>query len=896
MRKSIHDSLSEGDVLSVFPTEISARFWITDYVLADEQHAVLLDHVLAWDEFTKRFFFPMSKKPTNGTIRRLFAHQLLNEKQLRWFCYPDHSQSTQNIAADLTKLVSFLGIIQERRKKNPEAWRKLPEALRFDILTIEEAYQQFLFEHDLYEPLYEKPSRKAAKENNCFPARIFFPEVIDGWDEFLEALQTLDGIETYFSMQPSNPPLLTVFENELVELRFLMHRIETLLSDGVDPLDIVVSVGNLDQWKEYLVREATIRGIPLDIIEGVSVCTYPAGKFLSRLGDLASHQFSLDLMKEFLLDAHYPWKDRVVHGKLIERAVQLSIIHGSPSDREDEWEKKLGSSAQEGDQQLCLWYRRFKRAVIAITEASCAPAIISSLIAFEKEFFQEASWKASRADNDYAKTNDQVYGFCLERLEQLKQAMMLCGITAYNGLFSLYLQLLGQARYVSAVRRVGIPVYEYGISVALYPKYHFVVGCSHENTSLGTKNVPLVPEAVGHDFFSLGQAKDTLLLAHYSVLGETVFFSYGKQTFDGDAALAPTWFPEDRKIKTKQKNWEDIFQMEERCWAERHKPQFPLSQATARWFSQALSTAFQIPGIDIAQKKPSIPLFDRLSDDQGLVTITATALDQFISCPMKWACSALFLLEKKEYAVQMIDHALVGKVLHEILADFFRRLDERYGPFDPGKEELYRELLDVIMKDHIRRLTHAPHAPFLSTLLYMEHQYGRQLTQIIAAEGAVFADFRSIMFEHTVRQDYQKRRYRLHGRIDRILCCTREDGTEIIAVVDYKKTFSDNRKKYDDAQEELPSYQLPLYAKLFFDSRSQDVAIGAFYDIAKGKYHLIWKEDEKEHRDAMIEKLERKLDMMIESLVSGTLGAQPSKEHCTHCEFRQVCRRRYALP
>jgi len=168
---------------------------------------------------------------------------------------------------------------------------------------------------------------------------------------------------------------------------------------------------------------------------------------------------------------------------------------------------------------------------------------------------------------------------------------------------------------------------------------------------------------------------------------------------------------------------------------------------------------------------------------------------------------------------------------------------------------------------------------------------------IITAESRMFDGFGSLGFEHAITSEEEG--CSLFGRIDRILVRQEPDGSETVALVDYKKRHGGSTKAYAEDPARMPSRQLPLYAKLLaqvgIDGRSRDVAIGAFYDISGGKYIPIWEQGETAVRDALIEAVTAHIRQMIDDLQEGRLGATPSKQSCSFCDFRQICRRRYAL-
>ncbi|NLO60951.1 MAG: PD-(D/E)XK nuclease family protein, partial [Spirochaetales bacterium] len=123
-----------------------------------------------------------------------------------------------------------------------------------------------------------------------------------------------------------------------------------------------------------------------------------------------------------------------------------------------------------------------------------------------------------------------------------------------------------------------------------------------------------------------------------------------------------------------------------------------------------------------------------------------------------------------------------------------------------------------------------------------------------------------------------------------------ESQQHAVAIVDYKKNYRGTVGSYMDVGNRNISFQLPMYAKILEeDDRNLEVRLAAYYDTATGTYKVIWNTNEKNSKQELLAELERQLDTMVRRLSEGDFIATPSKENCKNCQYRQICRRRYAF-
>ena len=83
----IQKNLTDCASVFVFPSEITARFWLKKSFQYSSSRAVSAKRFQSWDQFKKSVFrYPADLKPVNQALRILFIDRLLEEnRQTRSF-------------------------------------------------------------------------------------------------------------------------------------------------------------------------------------------------------------------------------------------------------------------------------------------------------------------------------------------------------------------------------------------------------------------------------------------------------------------------------------------------------------------------------------------------------------------------------------------------------------------------------------------------------------------------------------------------------------------------------------------------------------------------------------------------------------------------------------------
>ncbi|MBQ4281712.1 MAG: hypothetical protein II753_06425, partial [Spirochaetales bacterium] len=160
LTNAIFDFLDDGETTLVFPTENTARHYLSAYVRS-RRRSVLADRAIAFDTF-RAFFLPRHDdlRPSNKYYRLAFVTSFLDtQKTSLRYLYKDSLYDYRlRFVQFLTKILPDLG----------ETERSVIESnsIRRDIAVLKSAYSAFLQGNCLFEPGWERCSL----ENNPQPS------------------------------------------------------------------------------------------------------------------------------------------------------------------------------------------------------------------------------------------------------------------------------------------------------------------------------------------------------------------------------------------------------------------------------------------------------------------------------------------------------------------------------------------------------------------------------------------------------------------------------------------------------------------------------------------------------------------------------------------------------
>ena len=275
---------------------------------------------------------------------------------------------------------------------------------------------------------------------------------------------------------------------------------------------------------------------------------------------------------------------------------------------------------------------------------------------------------------------------------------------------------------------------------------------------------------------------------------------------------------------------------------------------------------------------------------------SASSLDMYLKCPIKFYYSKVLGLEEKEDASADVENQDIGKFVHAVLKKYF----EGAVAQPLTKEQIDESRMEQVINDLFRVHFGVENA---GTLYLIKRQIGKQLGGFLRDYQAPLLERSPIVIEHLehlIRAN--DKQFSLEGRVDRI----ERRGNDTF-ILDYKTGRDDARlninfKKLDVGQREtwseaIGSLQLPFYLMLYAGTSGISIQqIHAAY-IFLGRNTLNESiEAEFEIEPALREEhfrvVERIMVELLGEIVSLDVPFKPTgdlQKHCPDCLFNVTC-------
>lgn len=426
------------------------------------------------------------------------------------------------------------------------------------------------------------------------------------------------------------------------------------------------------------------------------------------------------------------------------------------------------------------------------------------------------------------------YTRCMETLESLVNTK--AGNSAFSA-FDMFLRLLSMTPYTPKTPSDAIAVYTYPSNAAMVAKHHFAIAFSDIDTVAQRKIPPYTDKE--------GLPITDALISSFLACGAQI--SCAIQSYSGEVSV-PSFFEDRKHTEAVHGICTDSFSAEEQMWSTGSVSSDKALPGQKALFEKALETTLRERTGRVFKEVP-LPM-----------KITATSLGVFLSCPFRWYCNFVLGLEETDYQADMSDNMEVGRILHDTLETWLMDSDG----FSKNK-------LEQIFEKRLSEYRHSKKAAYLPRQERIDIQYSNILYDIVKA----LPDFGFIPVDKELRFEKNFDGYYIKGFIDFIF----KDRNGNYVVLDFKK-------KYDPKK---PSMQVQFYA-LALDEKP---VMGAYYSIEEGKLYTIW--DSKEKLDLQLEELKNVLQTMKKTAETGVFEPTPSKDNCSGCEYRGVCRTRYVI-
>ncbi len=296
----------------------------------------------------------------------------------------------------------------------------------------------------------------------------------------------------------------------------------------------------------------------------------------------------------------------------------------------------------------------------------------------------------------------------------------------------------------------------------------------------------------------------------------------------------------------------------------------------------------------------SVPLpISKSSDVTRFLTnfsFSASALDLYLKCPIKFYYSKVLGLEEKEDANADVENQDIGKFIHAVLKTYFEGAVGKRLTKDHMDISKMGTLVDTLFKEHFGPVD-------AGTLYLLKRQIVRQLEAFLRDYQIPVLETSDVTveeLEYSIRT--KNRGFNIEGRIDRI----ERRGNEVFildyktgrddsyANINFKKLVLEDRGSWATA---ISSMQLPFYLLLYTQKSGIDIRQVRPAYLFLGR-NVLGRDIETEFSENPEERVERfrmaeeVIFRVLEELVDATKPFVPTSDlqkHCPGCPFSVMC-------
>lgn len=276
-------------------------------------------------------------------------------------------------------------------------------------------------------------------------------------------------------------------------------------------------------------------------------------------------------------------------------------------------------------------------------------------------------------------------------------------------------------------------------------------------------------------------------------------------------------------------------------------------------------------------------------------TCSATALDMYLKCPLRFYYSYVLGTGKKEEISGDIERADIGRLVHKLIAEYFA--ERRGRPLT--LKDIDQPAMDRLVERHF---TVEYGTKPVGALYLLKKQIALRMKELLAKYYAPLIDEKSV----TVLQSEKNVEafigpFKLKGRIDSVE--QRDDKTCIIDFktgsnparlrINFEKLDVDDRASWEDA---VGSLQLPFYLMLYSESSGRPIdELEALFlllgmsDISKAIELPLFGDAPPAQSFAVMKEIITRLLNEITDKDTPFRPARNKKENCPICDFRYLC-------
>jgi len=879
----------------VFPSEAAAECWRRESLLILNQGAVRNDRFLSWDSFKEQITsHDRTEKPVNSVIRRLFASDIVRRNSgddllFQKLIPAEYSGQSSVFSDSILKILPELKALADKLSGSED----FDVCLSGDYLLLYQEYLDFLSRNNLFEPSWEFPELKTLSKDYF----IIFPALIEDFSEYSDYLVSAGC--RLLQAGPADSSSFRFFENSVVEADSVLGRISALLQEGADAGSIIISSAD-EQSSTLLLSKARLYGLPIASRQGRPLADFPAGRLPQLIRECRQSGYSIASLKGLLLFKAFNWKDGLLSSLLVRFGIENRCLKNTASSvYGDVWAARL-TAAKESE--LLSFYRRLRKRIEALTSCRTFEELAAEFQVFVSTFLDTdaESWD-SRCEQVFQRTR--------EVLSSLRDIEAGLAGTAVSDPLGIWIEVLQEKIYVEQGSGPGIALYPYRVSAGMNPEHHFIIGLSHDSSSIISKTFTFLSDQQRKEVGAEENNMTEDFIDVYSASGQQILISGASET-PGGIALPPGRFIENssvERISGEQLEAVDPFYLENLWWEGAAGDgsflnSAPVLTAVQReGFFYALAT--YMAGSEFDASVSPVPegelleqVITAMSDRNNLLRVSASVLNRWSDCPFLYLMADVLNVRENEYILQAEDPMTAGMIMHDILFEFFEELKADGQSYSSAGIEQYKKLIERKAEIVFERWENGKNYFYGPAWDALKRRAVNLLLQFPSAEAELFDGLKPTHLEAWLDKVFEDEGIKAGGYVDRI-----STGAEGSVVVDYKKNWSKvSKEKFIQFDEDgnlirpKSGYQLPFYL-ILAEAAGLKAAGSSYYSITSGQHYpvsgksgVLGDEDVELLKDLTISEIKR----MAESIRNGSFQ---TPLRCGGCGIRAVCRKRFNI-
>lgn len=304
----------------------------------------------------------------------------------------------------------------------------------------------------------------------------------------------------------------------------------------------------------------------------------------------------------------------------------------------------------------------------------------------------------------------------------------------------------------------------------------------------------------------------------------------------------------------------------------------------------------------VAERKTAKENTPENGSGKPVLSVSATDMTDFFSCPVFWLYRRVFDLEEYPIDAAMLDDVSLGNIHHRILQSLFEKIKKEDKIFKAARLDQY-----CAWAGELSRFIFRGDKDFKGLLAYpllepLAAAMTRRICSLLRTEARYFSGFAVDALEEEFA--FVSGSIRFTGMIDRVSLYPAPDAQSSgdALIVDYKTGKSPSQRDCVLSGGVLKNFQMPMYI-LLYEKKTRRKAGGAyFFSISKNEIKEIVgalprkKGVSREKYQETLDSLDEYAGRFREALEELDFSPETVPFHkCVSCLYRTVCRSAYAL-